>query len=114
MDIKKLASAIAKREGKKVQVSIGNIREILAIICDLAAEEFEAGKIETGTLNALTDEANKRILSIRAKQRKEETMAKKKAKKKTAKKTTATKKKTVTKKKTTKKKTATKKKPVKK
>ena len=35
MTVKQLASAIAKAEGKKSEVSIGNIREILKIIADL-------------------------------------------------------------------------------
>lgn len=33
-----LASRIAKLEGKKSQVSIGNIREVLSCICKLEAE----------------------------------------------------------------------------
>ena len=46
MNMRKLASAIAKREGKKVEVSIGNIREILRIIVDLEVEwelDYEDG-----------------------------------------------------------------------
>ena len=43
--IKKLASEIAKREGKKSQVSIGNIREILGHISDLFYEHSLKGKI---------------------------------------------------------------------
>lgn len=39
MTLNKLASAIAKREGKKHQASIGDVREILRILCDL---EFES------------------------------------------------------------------------
>lgn len=35
MTINKLASKIAKIEGKKSEVSIGNIREILGIISDI-------------------------------------------------------------------------------
>ena len=35
MNIKELASLIAKREGRKSQVSVGDIREILALLCDL-------------------------------------------------------------------------------
>jgi hypothetical protein len=40
MNLNKLASAIAKQEGKKHQASIGDIREILKIIVD-----FEAGSL---------------------------------------------------------------------
>lgn len=35
MTLNKLASAIAKREGKKSQAHIGDIREILGIISDM-------------------------------------------------------------------------------
>lgn len=38
MTMQQLASAIAKREGKKHQASIGDIREILRIIVDLQWE----------------------------------------------------------------------------
>jgi len=36
--MKKLASLIAKREGKKTEVAIGNIREILKVLQDVEAE----------------------------------------------------------------------------
>lgn len=39
MTIQKLASEIAKREGKKSQARIGDIREILKILCTIDAEE---------------------------------------------------------------------------
>lgn len=35
MILKKLASEIAKREGKKSQARIGEIREIIGILCDI-------------------------------------------------------------------------------
>lgn len=35
MTLKQLVSAVAKAEGKKSEVSVGNIREILKIIADL-------------------------------------------------------------------------------
>lgn len=38
MSIQKIASKIAKREGKKHQASIGDVREILKILCELEAE----------------------------------------------------------------------------
>jgi hypothetical protein len=38
MTLKKLASLIAKREGKLKQVSIGNVREIIGIMSDLVYE----------------------------------------------------------------------------
>jgi len=41
MTIKKLASEIAKREGKKSQTQIGDIREILSILSDMINDEYE-------------------------------------------------------------------------
>jgi hypothetical protein len=40
MTIQKLASEIAKREGKKSQARIGDIREILGILSDVAVEDM--------------------------------------------------------------------------
>jgi hypothetical protein len=37
--MKKLVSEIAKREKKKSQVSIGNIRETISVLMDILAEE---------------------------------------------------------------------------
>ena len=53
MNVKELASAIAYAEGKKLQVKIGDIREILRIIADLAVEDPEV-------IVALVRYANKR------------------------------------------------------
>lgn len=53
MNLKELASIIAKKEAKKSQVTIGNVREILCIIAeelyldkagDLYARFLESGK----------------------------------------------------------------------
>ncbi len=41
MKIKKLASLIAKREGRKSQVKIGDVREVLSILSDIICEEVE-------------------------------------------------------------------------
>lgn len=38
MTINQLASAISVREGKKSQVSIGNVREVLKILCAIVRE----------------------------------------------------------------------------
>lgn len=43
MTLQKLASAIAKREGKNSQWRLGDIREILKLICTLEAEMLVAG-----------------------------------------------------------------------
>jgi hypothetical protein len=39
MTLRKLASEIAKREGKKSQARIGDIREILGILSDIYVED---------------------------------------------------------------------------
>lgn len=39
MDFQKLASEVASREGKKSQVGIGNIREIISILSEIMAED---------------------------------------------------------------------------
>jgi hypothetical protein len=41
-DMNRLASKIAKREGKKSQVKIGDIREVLRILFEIANEEKAA------------------------------------------------------------------------
>ena len=61
--ITNLASRIAKREGKKHQASIGDIREILKIMAHLEAESMDliGGKtIKLGTVTeAILEEARK-------------------------------------------------------
>lgn len=37
-NLKEVATEIAKREGKKVEARIGEVREILGILCDLCYE----------------------------------------------------------------------------
>lgn len=41
MTLRSLASQIAKREGKKSQARIGDIREILGILSDIILEESQ-------------------------------------------------------------------------
>lgn len=41
MTLQKLYAEIAKREAKKSQVSIGNIREVLKHLFDIASESYE-------------------------------------------------------------------------
>lgn len=38
--MKKLASAVAKREGKRSQTSIGNVRETLSVLVQVLAEDI--------------------------------------------------------------------------
>jgi hypothetical protein len=49
MSFKKVCSKIAKREGKKSQITIGNVREVMKIFTDIVAEE----NLKTGTSKSL-------------------------------------------------------------
>ena len=62
MTIRKLASEIAKREGKKSQARIGDIREILGILSDLVVEEHRKNGLWSISFiyNALFDNGVKR------------------------------------------------------
>ena len=53
MNIKQLASEIAKREGKKSQARIGEIREILSLISDLLYEELSSPDSPSGFTECL-------------------------------------------------------------
>ena len=61
-----LESRIAKREGNKVQISIGNIREILKIIIEMEAEAEKPGD---SPLDVLADEAWKKMERMQKKRR---------------------------------------------
>lgn len=72
-DIESLAGEIARREGKSVQSSIGNIREILRIISDIEAEQrfqlmgegIPFGEFpETGSLAALDKSAKVKLAAM--------------------------------------------------
>lgn len=49
MTLNKLASLIAKREGKKHQASIGDIREILKIMVGMETEARKLWDVKDGT-----------------------------------------------------------------
>lgn len=53
MEFKTIASKIAKREGKKVPVSIGNVREVLKVLIDIE-QEWIAENIYGSTGHNLT------------------------------------------------------------
>ncbi len=73
MTARKLASLIAKREGKRSQARIGDIREILRIIVELSVESVEASETPSSIamwgdpLQALNEAAWKIIDRRRAK-----------------------------------------------
>lgn len=64
MTMRTLASRIARREGKKHEATVGDIREILKILVAIVAEEEE--KEEAGTFALLAEEA----LKVKAKAKK--------------------------------------------
>ena len=65
MTRQKLASEIAKREGKKSQVQIGNIREIIRIIEEIGTEEMlDNMDGESQTLHLLASRARSKAIKI--------------------------------------------------
>lgn len=56
MTIKELVSKISKLEGKKHQASVGDVREIIALVCD----ELVLDKIPNATATALVKNGQRR------------------------------------------------------
>lgn len=52
-DLNKLASRIAALEGKKSEVSIGNIREVIRCIVEIELEDLKSGNALNSTLAKL-------------------------------------------------------------
>ena len=63
MTLRTLASLIAKREGKKSQARIGDVREILSKLTDILAEELLDGGLSTA--DALDAETNRKLRKLR-------------------------------------------------
>jgi len=59
MTIQKLASELAKREGKKSQTRVGDIRELLKLVCTIEAELMVSGNAAPGPVEVLTEHVNK-------------------------------------------------------
>lgn len=59
MTVAKIASELAKREGKKSQARIGDIREILKLLVEMEVEALLAPS--DSPLQALTDRAFKKF-----------------------------------------------------
>ena len=64
MTYQKLASEIAKREGKKSQARIGDIREILNILTELLAEEYISCRISSIHINSTDEEKVKQSIIL--------------------------------------------------
>lgn len=70
MTFNKLASLIAKREGKKHQASVGDIREILKVFLDIVVEyhfEAEENKKEDPLNKFLSDHCEKKLEKMKKK-----------------------------------------------
>lgn len=68
MTLQKLASLIAKREGKRSQARVGDVREIIKILVGLIADGNEEQKYE-GTAQACINEAVRKEEEKRAKKK---------------------------------------------
>jgi hypothetical protein len=64
--LNKLASLIAKREGKRSQARIGDIREILKIISVLEAEYVVSSWADDGPLRVIGKSAEKKADKLRS------------------------------------------------
>ena len=60
MTLRKLASMLAKKEGKKSQVAIGNIRELLSNLIELEIEHIKNAEDGITPLSLLVVEASNR------------------------------------------------------
>lgn len=70
--VKELASELAKREGKKSQARIGDIRELIGILGEILFEmEHEDVKSMTKLLDEIIGNGEKRVLNKFKKQQKE-------------------------------------------
>lgn len=63
-DLQWISSKVAEKEGKKVQVSIGNIREIIHCLVELEVEHAKRG--EKGPLETMYLEAQSKIKGVKA------------------------------------------------
>lgn len=54
MDLRRLASLIALREGKKSQARVGDIREIISILIDHCAEEIALELVDAEDIELIT------------------------------------------------------------
>lgn len=60
MTYRKLSNFIAKIEGKKSQVKVGDVREIMKILVDLRIKYLK-GEIEFSVLDILYEESNRKF-----------------------------------------------------
>lgn len=67
----KLCSEIAKRENKKISVSMANVREVIRILIDLQVEytNSEIMTIDQSPIFILMEEVSKKVLSKQKKKK---------------------------------------------
>lgn len=70
MNLRQLVSAVAFKEGKKVSVSVGNVREVLSILVKLEAAYLRDPLTYETVLGVLNDEAVKKLIKKSSKKKK--------------------------------------------
>ena len=70
MKLSKFISLVAKKEGKKVQTTVQQIREIFKVAVELAAENPEARKALKAYLKAAQVKHNLKVAKAKAKKKK--------------------------------------------
>ncbi|MFO0452655.1 MAG: hypothetical protein ACK52I_29040 [Pseudomonadota bacterium] len=68
--MRKLIKEICKREGKKSQVAIGDVREVLAVMMDIWAEELNSEEDRLSYSKEIQDALNKRLKKLEARLKK--------------------------------------------
>lgn len=68
MTMQKLASELAKQEGKSHQASIGDIREILKLIAEMEAK-WTLGTYPESPLDALYEASDAKVRKAKAKEK---------------------------------------------
>ena len=67
MSMKQVIKELALLEGKKVEVSVGNLREILALISDIFYQDLTSGDNPQYTYNILLKNGKRRAKSKKVK-----------------------------------------------
>lgn len=60
VNIAKIVGELVRAEGKKVEVSVGNIREVVALLSDMIYKDEHAGTKHRGVIMALYGNGKRR------------------------------------------------------